>query len=94
MTMTKMTTIDILLLRYATGSLGTPKTVIVVVLLVFNADARRKVAEYETLGGQMLQEETPTPLSDCCLETVLKTIDAPPCFQSRCRQFLIRYFRF
>lgn len=86
--MTKMTRTDILLLRYAAGTLRHPTAMIVVILLIINAENRRKVAEFETWGGRILQDEPPAPLSSCCLENVLRNIDAEPPLPGRLRRFL------
>ena len=85
--MTTLSRMDILLLRYAAGSLDASETMLVVVVLVFNHDARRKVAEYEALGGQILQDEAPAPISVDCLEVIMKRIEAEPPSQDRLRSF-------
>jgi putative transcriptional regulator len=76
--MTKLSRIDILLLKYAAGSLGGTRFVAVVVLLSLSSSARRRVEEFEALGGQLIQEESPAPLSVDSLKIVLGRIDAPP----------------
>lgn len=85
--MTPLTKTEILLLRYAAGSLNAAQSVTVIVLLVFSKDMRLKVAEFEALGGQLLQEEMPAFLSADCLEIVLQKIDSPPQPQGRFRRF-------
>ena len=52
--MMKLSRTDILLLRYAAGTLGTPQCCMVNILLVINQDARRRVAEFEALGGRLI----------------------------------------
>jgi putative transcriptional regulator len=75
--MTKLSRIDILLLKYAAGSLGGTSSVVVVLLLSLSPAARHRVKEFEALGGQLIHEESPAPLSVDSLEIVLSRIDAP-----------------
>ena len=91
--MTKLSRTDILLLRYAAGSLRAHQSLMVTVLLVVNQDARRKVEEFEALGGRLIQEETPVSMSADCLEIVFKRIDSPPPPQTPMERFLDMFFR-
>lgn len=89
--MTTFSKTEILLLKYAAGTLNAQQSVTVVILLICSPDMRRKVAEFEALGGKILHEEPPTPLSATCLETVLQRIDARP---GRFNRFLGVFWRF
>ncbi|MCE9508538.1 MAG: hypothetical protein K8R48_09555 [Alphaproteobacteria bacterium] len=91
--MTKLSRIDILLLKYAAGSLGDAPSVVVVVLLSLSPAARRKVEEFEALGGQLIQEEFPAPLSVDSLEIVLTRINAPPPPESGLSRLLRLFLR-
>jgi putative transcriptional regulator len=73
--------LDMLLMNYATGSLGQQESLLVAAHLALNADARRKVSRYEAMGGQLMCEAEPAMLRDECLHATLarieKTNDAP-----------------
>lgn len=73
--MNEFINLDMLLLNYATGMLGAAESFMVSALLTLNPEARRKVAAYDRLCGQMIHEIPPTPLSPHCLDAVLKRID-------------------
>ena len=90
----KLSRIDILLLRYAAGSLRRPLHVVVLVILVFRRDARDKVREFEALGGRLIHEEKPTPVSPETLETVLKKIEESRQTQGSLRRILDLFSRF
>ena len=92
--MTSLSRTDILLLRYAAGCLDTGGCIVVITLLAFNEDARRKVEAFEALGGQIIQEEIPASVSAECLEIVLRRIEAPPRLQTPLECFLELFSRF
>ena len=75
--MTEMNKTDILLLRYAAGSLNRGGSLAVLILMIIHEDTRRKVEGFEAIGGQLIQEESPADVSPACLEIVLKRIETP-----------------
>jgi putative transcriptional regulator len=92
--MTPLGKTDILLLRYAAGTLGTGASLVVVTILVFNGDARRKVAAFEAVGGHLIQEQPPASVSPECLEIVLQKIEIAPRTESPLERFLDLFSRF
>ncbi len=69
--------LDMLLLNYTTGLLDAAECFMVSALLSLNPEARRRVAAYESLCGQMIHDVPPSPLSPRCLDEVLKRIETP-----------------
>lgn len=84
--MTERFDMDTLLLRYAAGALDPAESFMAAALLSLNAEARKKLAAFENLCGQLMQEETPAPLSARCLEEVLIRIEAAPAPAKPCRR--------
>lgn len=68
-----------LLLDYADGSLREPFALVVATHLAMCPECRAWVAEMEALGGALLEEIEPEPLSDACLQTVMANL------QDECR---------
>ena len=67
--------IDVLLLAYATGSLGRYRSAIVIIILTFNPSARKKLAIFEQIGGELITQQEPAALSPQSLEEIIKAID-------------------
>lgn len=66
---------DDLLLEYAAGSLSEPAALLVATHLALCPECRRKVWEYEAVGGALLQELPPAALQPDALERALSAID-------------------
>lgn len=71
----KMSKTDIMLLAYATGSLGRYKHLIVIIILIFNPRARKRVAFFEEIGGDLISQSEPVEVSSESLEIILRKIE-------------------
>lgn len=91
--MMKLSRIDILLLKYAAGSLGEAPSVVVVVLLHLSPAARHRVEEFEAIGGQLIQEESPAPMAADSLEIVLRRIGLQPRPETPLERLFRLFFR-
>lgn len=69
--------IDDLLLSYAAGGLAAPEALVAAALLALNARARARVAQFEALGGRVIEEERPADLREACFRSVMDRIDGP-----------------
>lgn len=69
--------IDMLLMHYAAGSLEAAESLVTAVHLALSPEARRKVAQYEAVGGCLISTMPETKVSDKCLESILGFIDQP-----------------
>lgn len=67
---------DETLLRYAAGTLATGPQIVVKAHLAGCRGCRIRVGEFEALGGAVLEETEPTPLSASALADALARIDA------------------
>lgn len=67
---------DETLLRYAAGTLATGPRIVVEAHLAGCPACRARVVEFEALGGTVLEETQPTPLSASMLADTLARIDA------------------
>jgi putative transcriptional regulator len=65
-----------ILLDYAGGSLAEPQALVVATHLAFCPECRRQVAEMEAIGGALLDDEAPEPVSLECLAEVMARLDA------------------
>ncbi len=70
------TCLEKMLLAYAAGTLSPPETLVIAAHLALNPESRKKVAGYETLGGQLIETEEPSDICTSCLESVLQKIDS------------------
>lgn len=74
--------VDRLLLAYAAGGLAAPEALVAAALLALNARARARVAQFEALGGRVIEEEKPVDLREACFRSVMDRIEgrapAPP----------------
>ena len=66
-----------MLLGYATGSMSEPLALLVATHLALCPQCRHEVAAYEMLGGEELEDQTPTLLSSDSLVRVLDRLDMP-----------------
>lgn len=77
-----------ILLDYADGSLAEPPALVIATHLAFCPACRTRVAEFEAIGGALLEGEAPNPLSSDCLDAVLARLDEPvaslPAPEARC----------
>ena len=73
-----ITAIEMLLLHYASGNLGPAEGLIAAAHVSLNREARRKLAEFEALGGQVMLDHTPVAVTEECLSSVLSKINAAP----------------
>ena len=65
------------LLAYASGELAEPLALLVATHLTLCARCRAEVAHLEAIGGQLLEELPPEPLSAGSLDAVLARLDEP-----------------
>lgn len=70
-------TLDILLMHYAAGALEPAEALMAAAHLALNPAARRKIAQYEAVGGRMMAQMPEAAVSDNCLKAVLDMIDHP-----------------
>ena len=73
--MTEKTDMDDLLLSYATGGLDEALSLVVASHLTLSPENRARVAEYEALGGAMIEEIEPVELSESARDSVLARLD-------------------
>lgn len=66
------------LLDYAAGAASEAVSLLVATHLALCPDCRAKVADYERIGGAMLDESQPAALPDAALATVLDRLDDMP----------------
>lgn len=66
-----------LLVAYASGSLPEPPALLVATHLALCPACRRLVAEYEELGGALLEDVDAEPLADGALDALLAKLEAP-----------------
>lgn len=67
---------DETLMRFAAGTLAAAPAIVVAAHLASCAVCRARVGRYEALGGALLEDLEPTPLSATTLSDVLALIDA------------------
>jgi len=67
---------DETLLRYAAGTLATGPRIVLEAHIAGCKACRARVAEFEALGGAVLEDTEPTPLAASALADVLALIDA------------------
>ncbi|WP_193186444.1 ChrR family anti-sigma-E factor [Nisaea sediminum] len=68
--------VEELLLGYASGALPEAVSVLVATQLALRPDLRRTVAEFEDIGGLLLDEIEPVPLTASALDAALAEISA------------------
>lgn len=76
--MIEVMALNALLIEYAAGSLSACESFMVSSLLALNPEAQKKLHAFEAVGGKAIHEETPTPVSDACLQSVLAKIQPCP----------------
>ncbi|MEX2631429.1 MAG: ChrR family anti-sigma-E factor [Tistlia sp.] len=69
---------DELLLAHAAGGLDQLLSLIVASQAAYSEDSRRRLCDFEALGGLLLEELEPAPLDEGALETLLDRLDAVP----------------
>jgi putative transcriptional regulator len=69
---------DVLLMNYAAGRLCPHDALIVAAHVALNAAARRRVAEFEALGGQLMCSGKPAEVTRECLSRILDRIGQTP----------------
>ena len=74
-----------MLLAYAGGSAGEATSLIVAVHLVYCAACRRQSRELEALGGSLLQELAPVPMSGGALDAALAKLNEIKPFERAAR---------
>lgn len=67
-----------LLLDYAAGSLREVHALLVASHLAYCPDCRRQVADFESIGGVLLDEIPAEPVSDGMLDAVMARLSEPP----------------
>ena len=68
---------DDLLLRYASGHLPEAQSLVIATHLALCPICRAKVAEYEALGGALVEDLDPVPVAEDALAAVLARLDEP-----------------
>ena len=66
---------DELLLDYASGALSEPMSLVVATHLALAPQARRRVSEFEELGGAMLDDIEAEPVEDDAVDALLDRLD-------------------
>jgi putative transcriptional regulator len=66
-----------MLMDYAAGSLAEAPALLVATHLALCPECRARVSTLEALGGVLLEELTPVPLDQDCLDAVLARLDEP-----------------
>ena len=74
--MTEMTAPDELLLAYASGGLDEAMSLVVATHLTLSPESRARVADYEALGGALIEEIEPAEVSGGALDAVLARLDS------------------
>ncbi len=68
--------LDMLLMRHAAGKLGPHESLLVNAAMALNDTIRKRIAQYEALGAQLICEEQ-AQLTQSCLEQVMARIQNP-----------------
>ncbi|MBI1208476.1 MAG: anti-sigma factor [Azospirillum sp.] len=68
---------EAMLLDYADGSLSEPAALTLATHLALCPECRQRVAELEAIGGALLEESVPEPVSVDCLAAILARLDDP-----------------
>lgn len=68
---------DDLLLRYASGHLPEAQSLVIATHLALCPICRARVAEYEALGGALVEDLDPVPVAEDALAAVLARLDEP-----------------
>ena len=68
---------DALLLDYATGALGEAESLVVATHMALCPLCRRKVAEFEAIGGASLSDVEQAPMADDALDQMMARLDRP-----------------
>lgn len=77
--------LEMMLMQYAAGGLSSAEALMVASHAALNPQARKKIAAYEAIGGQMLcSAETRAPAPDC-LDKIMAKIDGA-CADTPCGQ--------
>jgi putative transcriptional regulator len=80
-------TIEMLLLHYASGTLGPAEGLIAAAHVSLNNAARRKMAQFEAVGGKIVNDLEPVAVKDDCLAAVMARIsaakDEQPCADAK-----------
>lgn len=66
------------LMDYAAGAASEPVSLLVATHLALCPECRAKVADYERIGGAMLEDCPPAGLTDAALDAVLARLDEAP----------------
>lgn len=69
---------DELLLAYATGWLNEPLSLMVESHAAYSEDSRARLRDLEAIGGVLLEELEPAPLTTTNLESLLERLDEEP----------------
>lgn len=69
---------DEMLLAYATGWLNEPLSLIVESHAAYSEDSRARLGDFEAIGGLLLEEMAPAPLTKVDLESLLERLDEQP----------------
>jgi putative transcriptional regulator len=72
--MIEITTVEMLLMNYAAGSLNAAESMVMAAHIALNPDARRKFQEYEAMGGRLIETALPVQVTSGCLDSVMQRI--------------------
>ncbi|HEX4635954.1 MAG TPA: ChrR family anti-sigma-E factor [Rhizomicrobium sp.] len=72
-----------LLLAYAGGATDEATSLIVATHMGYCGTCRAQAAKLEAIGGGLLQDLTPVPMSSRALDSILARLDAAPVFERR-----------
>ena len=68
---------DELIADYACGATSPGVTLLMATHLTHSPESRAKLRDFESVGGMLLSEETPTEMSSGSLDAVMAMLDAP-----------------
>jgi putative transcriptional regulator len=75
--MMEMSMLEMMLVQYAAGALSPAEALMMAAHMTLRPDARKKVAQYEALGGKLICDTPPAPVSANCFEQLMAKIDNP-----------------
>lgn len=75
--------LEMMLMQYAAGGLSPSEALMVASHAALNPQARKKIAAYEALGGQMLCENEARAVTPDCLDKIMAKIDGA-CGETPC----------
>ncbi|MDE1153479.1 MAG: ChrR family anti-sigma-E factor [Micavibrio sp.] len=71
---TPLSPIELLFMNYAAGRVTQEESLMVAAAVALNADARRKVEEFEAMGASLMCAGEPAEVSSACMDAVMERI--------------------